>query len=148
MDEALQTGSQAEPADAVTTGRRETQRARVHLAAALIGTTREYPVTLRNISCTGAMVEGASLPPKGWTVALKRGDMDELGDVVWARGGFCGIHFFDPIPYAKVLELAALAPEARPEKAQSLYVAPAGRDDRLSAEEWARAKLRASRMGR
>ncbi len=148
MDGVWKSGSPDQPADAVTTGRRETQRARVQLGATLVGTTREYAVTLRNISCTGAMVEGATLPPKGWTVALKRDGMDELGDVVWARGHFCGVHFFDPVPYEKVLELAALPPEARPEKAPSLYVAPTDRDERLSAEEWARAKLRASRMRR
>jgi hypothetical protein len=136
-----------EPDGNLTTGRRETQRARVHLSATLVGTTRDYPVTLRNISCTGAMVEGGTLPPKGWTVALKRGDMDELGDVVWMRGSFCGIHFFDPIPYERVLALAALPPEAQ-QKPASLYVAPTSRDDKLSAEEWARAKLRASRMQR
>jgi hypothetical protein len=137
-----------EPGGNLTTGRRETQRARVQLAATLAGTTREYPVTLRNISCTGAMVEGGSLPPKGWTVALKRGSMDELGDVVWTRGSFCGIHFFDPVPYEMVLELAALPPEAPAHKIASHYVAPTSRDDKLSAEEWARAKLRASRMQR
>lgn len=134
--------------DEVTTGRRETQRARVHLSAMLVATTREYAVTLRNISCTGAMVEGDDLPPNGRTVALRRGDMDELADVVWVRGNFCGIHFLDEIAYEKVLDFAALPPEAKAEKGQNNYVAPTDRDDRLSAEEWARAKLRASRIER
>src|SRR3546814_8540796 len=73
--------AKATPEDELTTGRRETQRARVHLSAMLVATTREYAVTLRNISCTGAMVEGDDLPPNGRTVALRRGDIDELADV-------------------------------------------------------------------
>lgn len=134
--------------EGLTTGRRETQRARVHLSAMLVGTTRDYPVTLRNISCTGAMVEGDDLPPNGRTVALRRGDLDELADVVWVRGHFCGIHFFDEIAYERVLDLAASPPEAKAEKSPALYVPPTSQVDRLSAEEWARAKLRASRMRR
>src|SRR3546814_11396351 len=103
----------ATPEDELPTGRRATQRARVHLSAMLVATTREYAVTLRNISCTGAMVEGDDLPPNGRTVALRRGDIDELADVVWVRGNFCGVHFFDEIAYERILELAALPHEAK-----------------------------------
>src|SRR3546814_20382435 len=81
--------AKATPEDELTTGRRETQRARVHLSATLVATTREYAVTLRHISCTGAMVEGDDLPPNGRPGAMRRGDIDELGDAVRGRGNFC-----------------------------------------------------------
>src|SRR3546814_10132049 len=87
----------------------------------LVATTREYAVTLRNISCTGAMVEGDDLPPNGRTVALRRGDIDELADVVWVRGNFCGVHFFDEIAYERILELAAL-PDRKSTRLKSSHI--------------------------
>ena len=143
-----QGGAETDPAPNVTIGRRETQRARVQLAATLSATTRDYPVALRNLSCTGAMVEGEALPATGRTVALKRGGIDELADVVWVRGSQCGLHFLDPIAHDRVLAIAACAPEAKISAPASLYTPPALPNERLSAEDWARAKLRASRMPR
>jgi hypothetical protein len=152
MDEADRmagrAAAEARSADGVTTGRRESQRARLRLTATLQATTREYPVMLRDLSCTGAKVEGDEVPPAGRTVALKRGEIDLLADVVWQRGRFCGLHFFDSLQYEQVLHLAALPPEEQTTPSVQHYVAPTDRDDRLTAEEWARAKLRASQMRR
>lgn len=129
-------------------GRRESQRARLHLTAMLEGTTRSYRVLLRNLSSTGAMVEGMDIPPAGRVVALKRPGLDVLGTVVWAREGCCGLHFDEPLPTDDVISLARSAPEARAADPMRFYQRPGTEGDRLSPEEWAWAKAYANRQRR
>lgn len=129
-------------------GRRESQRARLHLTALLEGTTRAYRVLLRNLSSTGAMVEGSDLPPVGRMVALKRHGLDAFGTIVWAREGCCGLHFDEPLATDEVISLARSAPEAKAADPMRFYQRPGTDGDRLSPEEWAWAKAYASRQRR
>jgi len=51
------------------------------------------PVKVRNLSSSGALVEGGVLPSPGEAVSLLRGALRIDGNVVWCRGGKAGLRF-------------------------------------------------------
>jgi hypothetical protein len=55
-------------------------------------------VRIRNLSETGALVEGDRLPSSGTAIVLKRGDLEVGGRVAWTAGSRCGLYFDDSIP--------------------------------------------------
>lgn len=59
---------------------------------------RTLPVRIRNLSETGAMVEGAGLPDAGMKLVLARGDLHVSAVVAWAAGGRRGVKFDGPTP--------------------------------------------------
>ena len=122
-------------ASAVTHGRRASQRARLHLNASLVTTAQDFPVVLRNLSATGAMVQIDGPLPAGRTVALKRQGLDELAVVIWSRNGFCGLEFLDPISIETVLEQAAGPIELPPARLPGYQLA-GGNEVRLSPTDW------------
>ncbi len=68
-------------------------RKNLMLAATIeCGGTRA-PVRIRNLSETGAMLDGATLPDPGATLVLLRAEIMVGATVVWRQGGRCGIHF-------------------------------------------------------
>ena len=54
-------------------------------------------VTVRNLSSTGALVEGPHLPGAKREIDLVRGALVASGSVAWAKPGRCGIRFDKPI---------------------------------------------------
>lgn len=73
--------------------RRVAPRTNLMLAASIEAGPLSAPVRIRNLSETGAAVEGAALPHVGATVTLRRLDLSVGGTIVWASGGRCGVHF-------------------------------------------------------
>src|SRR3546814_19704366 len=61
-------------------------RLRLLLAAKLVMTTGELPVTLRELSSTNAVVTGDGLPSVGTDALLRRGPPEALGPVIRADG--------------------------------------------------------------
>jgi hypothetical protein len=59
---------------------------------------RILPVRIRNLSETGAMLEGAGLPDAGMKLVLARGDLHVSAVVAWAAGGRRGVKFDGPTP--------------------------------------------------
>ncbi|MDZ4308775.1 hypothetical protein [Allopontixanthobacter sp.] len=59
--------------------------------AALSGGTFAGPVKIRNLSSTGALIEGAGLPATGTKVTLRRGESSASGIVVWSSNGKAGL---------------------------------------------------------
>lgn len=59
---------------------------------------RTLPVRIRNLSETGAMLEGAGLPDAGMKLVLVRGDLHVSAVVAWAAGGRRGVRFDGPTP--------------------------------------------------
>jgi hypothetical protein len=59
---------------------------------------RILPVRIRNLSETGAMLEGAGLPDAGMKLVLVRGDLHVAAVVAWAAGGRRGVMFEGPTP--------------------------------------------------
>jgi hypothetical protein len=80
-----------------TTGRRRAQRLRLAIDARLITTWGEYPVRLDNLSETGAHISRPKQDKFGRCV-LKWLGFEAWGELVWMRGGYCGIRFEKPLP--------------------------------------------------
>lgn len=57
------------------------------------GAPTPTPAKIRNLSATGAMVEGPVLPSAGSTVQLVRGGLSTSATVLWQVGNRCGLSF-------------------------------------------------------
>jgi hypothetical protein len=77
--------------------RRVAQRTFLMLAANAWSGGAYVPVRIRNVSETGALIEGAGLPPAGEPIQLNRGEAQIDGVVAWSTGTRCGVHFATPI---------------------------------------------------
>lgn len=58
------------------------------------------PVRVRNLSPTGALIEGPVLPPPGSQVRLSRGSLSIMGDIVWHKDGRAGLRFKSTVSVA------------------------------------------------
>lgn len=76
---------------------RRSERYRVLLIARLISTCCERIVKLRNLSATGAMIEGHRIPPVGTDILLQRGSLELFATIVWRNGEQAGLEFFGPL---------------------------------------------------
>jgi len=82
--------------DETGSGHRDQPRAtrkNLMLAAAIESAGTRAPVRIRNLSETGAMLDGAALPAPGASLLLIRADIQVSASVVWCAGGRCGIRF-------------------------------------------------------
>jgi hypothetical protein len=77
---------------------RASPRTNLLLSATAEVAGRSLPVRIRNLSETGAMIEGAGLPEAGMTLTLMRGDLQVSATVAWAAGGRRGVRFDGPTP--------------------------------------------------
>ena len=81
-------------ADQPTANTRErAPRKNLLLAATIEAGALKAPVRIRNLSESGAMLEGAALPDIGTTFMLRRMEIEIGGTVVWREGGRCGVAF-------------------------------------------------------
>ncbi len=55
------------------------------------------PVRIRNVSETGALIEGSGLPEAGEAVLLSRGETEIDAVIAWASGSRRGVHFSRPV---------------------------------------------------
>ena len=76
---------------------RRSPRYRVLLIARLVTTYSERIVKLRDLSTTGAMIEGPRIPPPGTDILLQRGSLEVFGTIVWAKDMQAGIAFDEPL---------------------------------------------------
>lgn len=72
-------------------------RKNLMLAASIEGGAANRPVRIRNLSASGAMIDGAVLPAKGSRFMLRRLEMQIGARVVWNADGRCGITFDETI---------------------------------------------------
>ena len=63
------------------------------ISAVLKGLAFSVPVRIRNMSSTGALIEGAAVPEGGSSVCLIRGALTVPASVAWATEGRCGLKF-------------------------------------------------------
>ena len=84
-------------------GGRDNLRFRVLFSATLVTSTDQYPVTVRDLSTTGAGIEGSRLPSAGTDVLLRRRSTDFFACVSWSAGGRAGIEFDEPISAAELV---------------------------------------------
>jgi len=76
---------------------RAARRTNLMLAAEIEQDGRYTPVRIRNLSETGALIEGSFLPDKGTILTLHRASFHIGATIAWSGGGRCGIHFDRPI---------------------------------------------------
>jgi hypothetical protein len=76
---------------------RAARRTNLMLAAEIEQDGHRAPVRIRNLSETGALIEGSALPEKGSALVLHRSSFHIGATVAWSGGGRCGIHFDRPI---------------------------------------------------
>lgn len=91
------TGSISE--DIATSPQDVRSHTRTHLfvIATLYSNEGTGPVFLRNMSPTGALVEGSFLRDVGTLVRLKRGSLQATASVIWVDGRKAGITFDSPL---------------------------------------------------
>jgi hypothetical protein len=77
--------------------RRVAPRTFLMLAATLSCGAAIYQVRIRNVSETGALIEGADLPVAGEEILLSRGETEIDAIVAWASGSRRGVHFSRPV---------------------------------------------------
>jgi hypothetical protein len=68
-------------------------------------------VAVRNVSCTGAMVEGEQTLPPGRDLILDAAGLELFCSVVWSDDGRCGLRFDEPLSPGQVLALHRITPE-------------------------------------
>ncbi|MEO5938515.1 MAG: PilZ domain-containing protein [Sphingomonas sp.] len=69
------------------------QRKNLFLAAEIETEGLKLPVRIRNLSESGAMIEGAALPGVGAALVLRRLQIELPASVIWRTAGRCGIKF-------------------------------------------------------
>ena len=72
---------------------RSAPRSNMFIAAVLKGAAFSIPVRIRNMSSSGALIEGAAVPDGGSTTRLIRGPLMIPATVVWSAEGRCGLRF-------------------------------------------------------
>lgn len=77
---------------------RSTVRTHLFLTATIRFGRVSAAIRLRDLSVSGARVEGAALPAIGTTAHISRGSLQMIGTIVWREGKACGIRFDDPLP--------------------------------------------------
>ena len=92
---------------------RSSSRTNLYLGAVLRGPAFSVPVTVRNLSSTGALLETASAPEEGTLVQLTRAQLSVSAVVVWTTDGRCGLRF-----RGRVIVKEWLPPNANREQAR------------------------------
>lgn len=73
--------------------KRQHERTSLLVIASLLANGVSNRIKVRNLSASGAMIEGASLPREGARIDLRRGAVSLPGRVVWSTGGRAGLEF-------------------------------------------------------
>ncbi len=76
---------------------RRSPRTNLLLAATAEVGGRTLDVRIRNVSETGALIEGAGLPDAGGRLTLRRGELQIGAEIAWSAGGRRGIRFDGPV---------------------------------------------------
>ena len=88
-----------------TRGRRAKPRARVALTATIECLSGQRRVLLRDVSETGALIEGTDLPGLGTDLIVRCGDIDVLATVVRVERNKCGLAFDEPANNQQIVRL-------------------------------------------
>lgn len=118
---------------------RQSRRSPVLLSAYVIVDSADTSVVLRNLSTTGALIEGAKLPPVGAATTFKRKDLEVAGRIAWVHGRFAGLAFDRQLEPAELLRHVP-KPRQRFEqqyRRPGLTCEPLSPADRQMLEMWA-----------
>ena len=81
-------------------GSRREPRTNLFAMATVYSDSGSKPVKLRNLSSTGAHIEGAVLPVAGAQIRLRRGSLEVAGQIAWCREGEAGVRFASNVTVA------------------------------------------------
>jgi PilZ domain len=84
--------------------RRRAGRYAVGLGEAVVTGQGGTQVTIRDLSLTGALIEGAELPAAG-TVTLTHGTLHIAAAIAWSDGGRAGLQFDRPLPVEQLFTI-------------------------------------------
>ena len=76
---------------------RNSARVNIYLAAELVSENAHIPVTIRNLSTTGAQIQSRVALGEDAAVTLARGSLRANGSLIWREGRLGGIEFHNPI---------------------------------------------------
>lgn len=96
--------------------------------ATLYAGSASLSVKVRDLSSTGALVEGEGMPALGTAVSLRRGSLSVAGELVWRRNRQAGVRFSSSVDPAKWL----------PQRARDAAAYSLSKPGRLSALELTR----------
>jgi hypothetical protein len=65
------------------------------------------PVRVRNMSTTGALIEGAAVPAAGAAIILRRGALEAPATTAWSEAGKAGLAFDGPVEVSEWLPAIA-----------------------------------------
>lgn len=82
---------------------RDNARSNLFVLARISSDEVSGPVRIRNLSSTGALIEGAALPPEDSAIRLTRASHTVFGRVIWSRNNRAGIGFDCTISVAEWL---------------------------------------------
>jgi hypothetical protein len=117
---------------------RRSRRAPVLLTASIDVLGVPEPVKLRNLSASGALIEGNCLPLAGDTTYFTRRELHLRCEVMWVEGRYAGIRFARELDREEVLRYIPPPRERfQPEfKRPGLACKPLTRDERKMIEAW------------
>ena len=93
----MQAAPSQPPTQAAQEGRRH-ERTHLFLAASLHSKSGSCPVHVRNISASGALIEGSIVPNETDSLIIRRGSLEASASIVWKDGRKAGIAFSSLIP--------------------------------------------------
>ena len=115
---------------------RRCERTHLFLAASLCSGGAAHPVNVRNISTTGALIEGTIVPEVGEELLLKRGGLNATGRVAWKAGRKAGIAFSSTVYVADWMARQPKQHQARVDGIiHAIRSEPAGRPDETEEGE-------------
>lgn len=98
-------------------------RSNVMLAATLCAEGGKLAVRVRNLSASGALIEGTALPSPATIVRLFRNNLSVTGSVVWTSSGRAGLCFAGPIDIDRWVKSGAMAPSAGQARVDTIQAA-------------------------
>lgn len=88
----------AQPVSRQGSETRSVPRTRLFLSATIRFGTSSAAIRLRDLSASGARIEGSRLPAVGVIVHISRGALNASGTIVWSDRKGCGVRFDAPLP--------------------------------------------------
>jgi hypothetical protein len=122
------------------TQNRRSDRSKVLLQATLATAGASLSVTLRNLSCEGALVQGDDLPEAGTRVLFHRQGLSVPSRVAWSHAGHAGLSFEFPLFPGEMLRHVPTVGRKPPppiKKRPGFASKPLSEAERLMIERWA-----------
>ena len=86
-------------------GQRAEPRYTVLLSGKAITASGALDVVIRDLSLTGALIQGRVLPSLGKLLILRKGELEVSGRIAWREGNRAGIRFEQPLAADRLFAL-------------------------------------------